>query len=372
MIENPKTLTEQLLNLVERIATEMKALFATIETKQDAGDYATNEALTSGLAGKANTAHSHEISAVNGLQTALDSKQAAGDYLTKTTADSYYLGKSEKATSAGTADTATKATQDASGNVIAETYATKTELAGKQPTGDYLTTSAASAAYAPKSHTHTTADVSGLDTALAGKADASHTHEISAVNGLQTALDSKQPAGSYSVTGHTHMKSEITDFPALATVATSGSYNDLSDKPTIPEPVDVSGLIPKAGDRGQLVGYENVATVNTANGGLNITMRANGIKYCYGDNGIETEQELPDVVDLDTGGGGISIGVADTASLISATKVIRVATPCGSFMSGSHVVWTSGSAPVVEPPFMLVLHFQTGTCLAQYHSLAAS
>lgn len=31
--------------------------------------------------------------------------------------------------------------------------------------------------------------------------------------------------------GHTHTKSEITDFPTLATVATSGSYNDLSDKP---------------------------------------------------------------------------------------------------------------------------------------------
>lgn len=35
-------------------------------------------------------------------------------------------------------------------------------------------------------------------------------------------------------TSHTHTKSEITDFPSLATVATSGSYNDLSNKPTIP------------------------------------------------------------------------------------------------------------------------------------------
>lgn len=33
---------------------------------------------------------------------------------------------------------------------------------------------------------------------------------------------------------HTHTSSDITDFPALATVATSGSYNDLSNKPTIP------------------------------------------------------------------------------------------------------------------------------------------
>lgn len=33
---------------------------------------------------------------------------------------------------------------------------------------------------------------------------------------------------------HTHTKSQITDFPALANVATSGSYNDLLNKPSIP------------------------------------------------------------------------------------------------------------------------------------------
>ena len=43
--------------------------------------------------------------------------------------------------------------------------------------------------------------------------------------------------------GHTHTKSEITDFPSLATVATSGNYNDLSDKPIIP---DVSNYYTKA------------------------------------------------------------------------------------------------------------------------------
>lgn len=33
---------------------------------------------------------------------------------------------------------------------------------------------------------------------------------------------------------HTHTTSDVTDFPTLATVATSGSYVDLSNKPTIP------------------------------------------------------------------------------------------------------------------------------------------
>ena len=37
--------------------------------------------------------------------------------------------------------------------------------------------------------------------------------------------------------GHTHTTSAITDFPSLATVATSGDYDDLIDKPTIPSNV---------------------------------------------------------------------------------------------------------------------------------------
>lgn len=44
---------------------------------------------------------------------------------------------------------------------------------------------------APVSHTHTTAQVTGLDTALAGKAPKSHTHTIANVTNLQTALDAK-------------------------------------------------------------------------------------------------------------------------------------------------------------------------------------
>lgn len=48
--------------------------------------------------------------------------------LTKTTADGYYLGKTAKASSATTADSATKATQDSDGNAINTTYAKKTEL----------------------------------------------------------------------------------------------------------------------------------------------------------------------------------------------------------------------------------------------------
>lgn len=41
--------------------------------KQAKGDYATNTALTTGLAGKANTSHTHTVADVTNLQTTLDS-----------------------------------------------------------------------------------------------------------------------------------------------------------------------------------------------------------------------------------------------------------------------------------------------------------
>lgn len=61
-----------------------------LAAKQPTGDYATNTALTTGLAGKADAEHSHAIADVRGLQTALDGK----------------LGATGKAQTAGTADTA--------------------------------------------------------------------------------------------------------------------------------------------------------------------------------------------------------------------------------------------------------------------------
>lgn len=49
-------------------------LTAELAKKQGKGDYATNTALTQGLAGKANTAHTHTIANVTNLQASLDAK----------------------------------------------------------------------------------------------------------------------------------------------------------------------------------------------------------------------------------------------------------------------------------------------------------
>lgn len=102
-------------------------------------------------------------------------------------------------------------------------------------------------------YTQTQLDAGQLDTryftesevtsALSGKADTSHTHSIANVTGLQTALDGKQASGSYAAATHTHTASQVTDFSeavddrvsALLVAGTdiSLSYNDASNTLTI-------------------------------------------------------------------------------------------------------------------------------------------
>ena len=63
---------------------------------------------------------------------------------------------------------------------------------------------------------------------------------------------------------HTHTKSQITDFPSLSTVATSGSYSDLSNKPSIPSSSsdlsDGSDLVKKSSTSGLI---KNDGTIDT-------------------------------------------------------------------------------------------------------------
>ena len=84
------------------------------------------------------------ITAHQDISGKLDVTTAASTYLSKTDASNTYLGKTAKAASATSADSATKATQDASGNVITSTYATKTEMGNKQDKNLYFTNKTAS------------------------------------------------------------------------------------------------------------------------------------------------------------------------------------------------------------------------------------
>lgn len=114
-------------------------------------------------------------------------------------------------------------------------------------------------------HTHSTSDVSGLTDALSGKADINHTHDYAASTHTHT-LDSVSETTSKKImtadertklsgieTGannYSHPSSHPSSMiSGLATVATSGKYSDLSEKPTSMTPTshthaqsDVTGL----------------------------------------------------------------------------------------------------------------------------------
>ncbi len=207
------------------------------------------------IAGKADSSHTHAISAVTGLQTALDGKQASLGFTpyNATNPSGYITSYVDTVTSVGisgdlstgnvelvgrgatsitksggtititSTDTDTNTTYSAGTgltltgttfSVTSGTYAAashthsignvtglQTALDGKQASGDYSVSG----------HTHSIRDVTDLQTSLDGKAASSHTHAISNVTGLQTALDGKQASGDYAAASHTHGIGSITD-----------------------------------------------------------------------------------------------------------------------------------------------------------------
>jgi hypothetical protein len=84
-------------------------------------------------------------------------------------------------------------------------------------------------------HSHATADVTGLDTALASKASTSHTHVIGDTTGLQTALDGKaSTVHTHSIANVTGLQTELTNLDGrLDTLESSSSttFLDLIDTP---------------------------------------------------------------------------------------------------------------------------------------------
>lgn len=129
------------------------------------------------------------------------------------------------------------------------------------------------------SHTHETGDITGLDTALSGKAAASHTHSLDDVSEttakkIMTADERTKLSGiAAGANKYTHPTSHPASMiTGLADVATTGSYNDLSDKPTTMTPTahthaqsDVTGLATALSGKAN-TGHTHGAASTTANG----------------------------------------------------------------------------------------------------------
>lgn len=123
---------------------------------QPVGDYATNGALTTGLAGKANTGHGHALADITGLVAGLAEK----------------------------ADTSVTDSLDNRVDVLeALPIVNSPDDIGAQPAGSYATDAELAAGLATKAddgHTHVIADTTGLQAALDGKSATGHTHSTPA------------------------------------------------------------------------------------------------------------------------------------------------------------------------------------------------
>jgi len=202
---------------------------------------------------KASISHSHTIADVNNLQTDLDSKSNTG----------HIHGESDITNL--TTDLANKASVDHNHD---GRYYTQSQTDSKLSNKSDITHNHNSV-YAVKSiettvsdHTtrlntaeenisNNTSAISAIQTNMANGDAHSNIDILNKLvySGSQTSVDLKNiENNTTAISGkadsiHNHTKSQITDFPTLATVATSGSYTDLNDTPTIP---DISGKADKS------------------------------------------------------------------------------------------------------------------------------
>lgn len=158
-------------------ATSASTAFAAASHTHAQGDVT---GLTTALAGKADTAHTHTAAQISDSTTVGRALLTAADASAQRTA----LGLGTAATSASGDFAATNHS-----HTIANVTGLQSALDGK----------------AASSHTHAIAEVTNLQTTLDGKAASTHSHAISDVTGLQTALDGK------AASSHTHTAAQISD-----------------------------------------------------------------------------------------------------------------------------------------------------------------
>ena len=187
--------------------SEVTGLDAALASKQPTGDYATNTALTQGLAGKANTSHTHTV-----------------DQVTDFDPNKYVLKKlnipSNGSTSTSIQVTGTNGSEPVLTNIGTEISSWEPLLTflSRKGTSEYtqivmghddVTFSIGSGKRIYLSTLinipSTYATQASLTSGLAGKANTTHTHTQDQVTGLTDALNGK------ANTTHTHTASQVTD-----------------------------------------------------------------------------------------------------------------------------------------------------------------
>lgn len=180
------------------VVADVSGLQAALDGKQPTGDYATNTALTEGLAGKSDVGHTHTSENITDWDDATVSFWSTERGVTGELPASGSMGWTTIWSGLVNGDAVTTGfmvnvdngdpmltIQAKRGQQYGQIVLSKSDIrlqtgSGKELSVNSLMTTIGSLGqtYAPLSHTHTTAQVTGLDTALAGKAAVSHIHTI--------------------------------------------------------------------------------------------------------------------------------------------------------------------------------------------------
>ena len=97
----------------------------------------------------------------------------------------------------------------------------------------------------------------------------SHTHPLSDISDLQASWNALLKAAPSAYVTRWPSWSEVTSKPSFATVATSGSYNDLSNKPSIPSAETAATIMSKINSQSEITFTKHV--VCSAGAGLQST-----------------------------------------------------------------------------------------------------
>lgn len=140
-----------------------------------------------------------------------------------------------------------------------------TGLSDVATSGSYDDLSDKPTSMTPTAHTHAQSEITGLETALSGKSNTNHTHAAAStsVAGFMSKEDKTKLNGiAANANAYTHPSTHAASMiTGLSDVATSGSYNDLSNKPTIP----AAYTHPSTHPASMITGLSDVATSGSYN-----------------------------------------------------------------------------------------------------------
>lgn len=166
--------------------------------------------------------------------------------------------------------------------------------------GTYASLTGKPTTFTPTAHTHTIGDVTGLQSSLDSKLAVGASIPYSSLTGAPS-IPAAQVNSDWTATGGV---SQVLNKPVLSTVATSGSYADLTNKPVIPS-----------------VNYP-VTSVNTKVGAVVLTSSDIGAAASVHTHAINDTIGLQSALDSKATTASLS-GYATTTALSSATTGLR-------------------------------------------------